>query len=168
MPAMTKLTYAEQLAHPKWQRRRLEMLNAAGWACTTCGNEDKQLHVHHRVYIKGRQVWDYSDHELVVLCHVCHGTEHEAKDLLDQLLLAVPQSDAPIRTALSLLNGYFDAGPDRVFDMMLKVQSSGLAATNVSVAGCIAAMLADLPLKRYSEVSEFINTLRAQEGLDER
>lgn len=71
-----RLTYSQQLADPRWQRRRLEMLEAAGWSCGNCASETWQLHVHHPRYIKGRMAWEYYDDELEVLCAECHEAHH--------------------------------------------------------------------------------------------
>ena len=43
--------YAELLKKPQWQKRRLQMLEKAGWMCAECGAEEQQLHVHHKRYI---------------------------------------------------------------------------------------------------------------------
>ncbi len=77
------MTYAEQLKHPNWQRRRLQMLEAAGFACSECGADSKTLHVHHRRYIKGRKAWEYEDRDLGVLCEVCHEATHKAREAVD-------------------------------------------------------------------------------------
>jgi hypothetical protein len=82
----TKLTYAEQLKHPNWQRKRLEMLEAAGWTCSKCGDKEKTLHVHHKQYVKGRKVWEYERHDLAVLCEDCHEAEHAMQDGFELLL----------------------------------------------------------------------------------
>jgi 5-methylcytosine-specific restriction endonuclease McrA len=41
-------TYSEKLTHPKWQRKRLEILNRDGFKCVLCGNEEMQLQIHHK------------------------------------------------------------------------------------------------------------------------
>lgn len=48
-------TYLEKLKDPRWQRKRLEALNAAGFGCSVCGDAESPLHVHHRAYFKGRE-----------------------------------------------------------------------------------------------------------------
>jgi len=73
---MTKLTYSEQLKHPKWQRKRLEILEAADWKCIRCSSAEKTLHVHHRQYIAGRLPWEYAADDLLALCEDCHAGEH--------------------------------------------------------------------------------------------
>lgn len=81
-----KMTYAEQLKHPKWQKRRLEILNRARFECENCGDKDNTLHVHHRIYRKSAMAWDYSDEELAALCEACHEAETLARAELAEWL----------------------------------------------------------------------------------
>lgn len=89
---VAKLTYAEQLKHPNWQRKRLEMLDAAGFECACCGDKETTLHVHHRQYIKGRMAWEYENTQLEVLCEACHKVEHQSLDGMKQLMSEVTPS----------------------------------------------------------------------------
>lgn len=73
---MTKMSYAEQLLHPKWQRLRLGVFDAAGWACSRCGDTENTLHAHHPEYRRGAMAWEYEVSELKCLCSYCHTTEH--------------------------------------------------------------------------------------------
>ena len=68
--------YAELLKKPQWQKRRLQMLEAAGWKCVECGAEEQQIHVHHKRYIAGAKPWEYEDKDLAVLCEACHEKAH--------------------------------------------------------------------------------------------
>lgn len=74
--------YAELLKHPLWQKKRLEVLNRAEFACENCGARDKTLHVHHTYYERGLNPWEYSDVSLVCLCEECH---KKAEALLKEL-----------------------------------------------------------------------------------
>lgn len=109
---MTKMSYREQLLHPNWQRKRLETLDAAGWACRKCECTDVTLHVHHKRYVKGRMAWEYERDELEVLCADCHAAEHDLKDLLERVINGVrilgeaPEQD-PLTKAIGLLAGYY-------------------------------------------------------------
>ncbi len=67
--------YGEQLKHPKWQKRRLEILQRDGWKCVSCENGDEELHVHHTSYMD-ESPWEYPDDCLVSLCHICHRVHH--------------------------------------------------------------------------------------------
>ena len=64
--------YFRKLRDPLWQRRRLEVLNAANFTCRDCLSKDRTLHVHHAYYEKGRDPWDYPDDALICLCEECH------------------------------------------------------------------------------------------------
>ena len=79
------MTYKEQLLHPRWQRRRLEILQRADWKCEKCREEDKTLHVHHKIYRKGAMAWEYEDDELIALCKDCHESEHQDEKELQPL-----------------------------------------------------------------------------------
>lgn len=87
-----KMTYSDQLKRPEWQRKRLEVLEAAGWQCQSCDAADKTLHVHHKQYIKGRSAWDYEISNFEALCENCHAESHHAKDLINAVLAALPSS----------------------------------------------------------------------------
>lgn len=91
-PHMTKPTYREQLLHPFWQRKRLEVLDAASFRCVCCESTEKTLHVHHKSYVKGRMAWEYELHELEALCEDCHEAAHAAKERLDEVLRCFPTS----------------------------------------------------------------------------
>ena len=68
--------YADLLKKPQWQKRRLQMLEAANWKCVECGAEEHQLHVHHKRYVAGAMPWEYADEDLAVLCEQCHDMAH--------------------------------------------------------------------------------------------
>lgn len=71
-------TYQEKLLDPRWQRRRLEILERDIWICSCCGDDSKTLHVHHRVYDKKYEnPWDYPDELLITLCADCHKSESQ-------------------------------------------------------------------------------------------
>ena len=65
-------TYWEKLKDPRWQKKRLEIMQRDGFACQNCLNADAELNVHHKIYRKGASPWEYEEHELVTLCKPCH------------------------------------------------------------------------------------------------
>ncbi len=78
-------TYAQKLRDPRWQARRVEILNLHGWECEEC-DACQKLHIHHRIYHKHREPWDYPDEELACLCENCHKAEHALRRTLDELM----------------------------------------------------------------------------------
>jgi len=66
--------YYEKLRDPRWQRKRLEIMQRDNFCCTSCGSSTGTLNVHHTVsYRKNTDPWDYEDDELTTFCEECHG-----------------------------------------------------------------------------------------------
>ena len=69
---MKNWDYKELLKHPKWQRKRLEIMERAEFACEFCRDDETCLHIHHKKYISGRKPWEYDNSNFICLCEVCH------------------------------------------------------------------------------------------------
>lgn len=82
--------YAELLSDPRWQRKRLEVMERDGWKCKTCEDRDSTLTVHHKSYLmtegKFSDPWDYEDSNLITLCEKCHSSEEIALDTLKKTI----------------------------------------------------------------------------------
>mgnify|MGYP001454581542 CR=1 FL=1 len=76
---MADKTYLEKLKDPRWQKKRLEILNRDNWRCRACEADDEELHVHHISYITD-DPWDEDNDNLVTLCSECHKTWHTIYD----------------------------------------------------------------------------------------
>lgn len=84
-------TYKDKLLDPRWQKKRLKILESDNFSCRFCGNDAKTLHVHHFSYNKNGNPWDISDSKLVTLCEDCHSVTHHSfteleSDLIDLLI----------------------------------------------------------------------------------
>lgn len=79
---MSKQNYWEKLRDPRWQRKRLEVMERDDFSCRSCGSNEKTLNVHHKTYRKNAEPWDYEDENFVTYCEDCHGTMHSEKDFL--------------------------------------------------------------------------------------
>jgi hypothetical protein len=66
------MEYSRKLQNPKWQKKRLEIMQRDKFKCIICGCNDKELHVHHRWYQFGKEIWDYPDTCFETLCFECH------------------------------------------------------------------------------------------------
>lgn len=64
---------------PRWQRKRLEILNRDEFACRICGDTEMELHVHHLVYTRGHKPWEYENKHLLSVCKQCHGYIEQIK-----------------------------------------------------------------------------------------
>ena len=67
-----KSVYAAKFKDPRWQKKRLAILERDGFKCTQCSDSEAELHVHHLYYSKARDPWNYPSFSLVTLCHSCH------------------------------------------------------------------------------------------------
>lgn len=82
------MTYAEKLKDPRWQRKRLEVLNRDSFKCRKCGNDKQTLHVHHTGYRNGHEPWEYQGEELLTLCEACHSKQHSDAPPVFRIYLA--------------------------------------------------------------------------------
>ena len=83
------MTYSEKLRDPRWQRKRLEILQRDDWACLSCGDKEKSLQVHHIVYRK-LDPWAYPDELYQTLCEDCHERRGQITDkIVDALRIAI-------------------------------------------------------------------------------
>lgn len=82
-----KSKYAEKLRDPRWQKKRLEVMNRDQFTCQICFDDKKTLNVHHLYYRRGCEPWDYDASELITLCHECHEFETENRSAAEEQLL---------------------------------------------------------------------------------
>lgn len=79
-------TYADKLRDPRWQKKRLEILEKHDWTCDGCGHTTKSLNVHHRWYKAKQDPWNYEDHWYSVLCCDCHDYEHQSENSIQLII----------------------------------------------------------------------------------
>ncbi len=89
---MSRLSYSEKLKDPRWQRKRLEILDRDNFQCQQCGSTSKTLHVDHGIY-DGREPWDYPSETLKAYCEDCHKELHRLRDLLKEALATASHAD---------------------------------------------------------------------------
>lgn len=72
------MNYSEKLKHPKWQRKRLEVLQRDNFKCCLCNDDETELHVHHLKYTK--EPYDAPLEDLQTLCKLCHNVVESNKE----------------------------------------------------------------------------------------
>jgi len=77
---MAELTYFQKLQDPRWQKLRLQAMQAKDFTCEICGTKEITLHVHHKEYLKGHEPWEYHANQLSVVCKDCHEEQHDNFD----------------------------------------------------------------------------------------
>jgi hypothetical protein len=83
-------SYSEKLSDPRWQKKRLQILEKSEWSCLNCGDSESQLHVHHLFYEKGKQPWEYDDQYLIPVCKDCHEGLDAARSAILKVMSGYP------------------------------------------------------------------------------
>jgi hypothetical protein len=71
--------YSELLRDPRWQKKRLEIMQRDEFSCQNCGDGESILNVHHKYYVSGKKPWEYDNVSLITLCEDCHECEETCK-----------------------------------------------------------------------------------------
>jgi hypothetical protein len=98
--------YSSLLRDPRWQRKRLAILNRDSWQCQKCGDKESTLHVHHLSYVSGRKPWEYEDDMLLTLCESCHEYETETRKDYENSLLILLRSNRFMADDIECLIGF--------------------------------------------------------------
>lgn len=93
-------SYAEKLKDPRWQRKRLEILNRDEFTCLSCGDKQRTLHVHHGCYLRGRDPWDYPSELLFTLCESCHAETTQTLDEIQKFIGSLSSEDLYVFSSL--------------------------------------------------------------------
>lgn len=72
------MSYKEKLKSPKWQKKRLEILQRDDFKCVYCNDDKTELQIHHLKYTK--EPWDAPNEDLITLCKHCHTLVSKVKN----------------------------------------------------------------------------------------
>lgn len=108
----TYVPYWEKPKDPRWQKRRLEIMQRDDFTCIDCGDSSSSLNVHHCFYIKSMEPWEYPDDMLKTLCEQCHKKRHQLDIHIKSALCFVSSSiiDLVAGFAAQCANIYGNAG----------------------------------------------------------
>lgn len=108
---MSKASYSEKLRDPRWQKLRLKIFEKNEFLCEDCGEQDKELHVHHSYYEKSKEPWESKECYLKCLCYECHKLHGEHLDFIKEAMGRMNAGDLVTLewTAMWLANGNCDA-----------------------------------------------------------
>jgi hypothetical protein len=129
------MTYFEKLKDPRWQRKRLELLEAANWQCQHCSAASKTMHVHHNFYRSKADPWDYPNHAFAALCEDCHQAAEVDRKELKECIESIYDAEFPLfnlHAAIGLLRGLrmfnkIGVNPDHCEQMTSSAQAWGVA-----------------------------------------
>jgi len=80
--------YSHKLRDPRWQKKRLEIMQRDEFVCQKCFSSEATLNVHHCYYETGFDPWDYPSASVITLCEFCHSDEDSYADRKQSLIKA--------------------------------------------------------------------------------
>jgi hypothetical protein len=146
-------TYSSKLRDPRWQKKRLEVLEASNWHCDCCDDSNAELQVHHMIYRKGVNPWEYNIGDLITLCATCH---KEYTDLQQQ---AAESMLTYIQSFPSFQYGFF-----RIIGFMNAACEQPTMDNNSYNAGYLAGRVAELAQFNNAEIESKMNEYNAMKG----
>lgn len=93
--------WKDELRDPRWQKRRLKILERDKWECQRCADASSTLNVHHLWY--DGEPWDVPDEALLTLCDDCHEAEDAERKDSEQRILAILRAKLPLAWQLESL-----------------------------------------------------------------
>jgi hypothetical protein len=103
------IKYSEKLKDPRWQRKRLLILDRDNWKCTACRSSTKTLHVHHLIYT-GTDPWDTPNEHLETLCCDCHDWREFFNDIFGRSTVTTRSCCAFVRFYSPVFSGEINQG----------------------------------------------------------
>lgn len=97
--------YWKKLKDPRWQRKRLEIMERDEFCCVFCGDKNSTLNVHHKNYRKGAEPWEYDDENFMTLCEDCHEYIHISIQEIKSNIVIYEQCE--ILTAISYYKNFY-------------------------------------------------------------
>lgn len=171
------MSYADKLRDPRWKafrddfirqvkrQRRLADPEADDDWCEGCGFTADPFHAHHRIYIEGREPWEYSFDCLSALCAGCHERIHRVEKIARRLII---ESEPHVLYELEEFLEEFEKCENRklaarcAYRAALRVQEAERTGASFSVSGikemalaCLARYSAMVTALEKSEISDF-------------
>lgn len=95
------MAYSDLLKDPRWQRRRLDIMNRDKFKCRSCESGTNTLNVHHFSYTGNP--WEADDKTLITLCEKCHSLEHSIPTKIMNVFQTWNKSDGILYSDFSKL-----------------------------------------------------------------
>lgn len=73
------MNYTSKLKDPRWQKKRLQILDRDNFTCQYCTDTETELHIHHTKYTS-QNPWEAKLEDLITLCKHCHAVSEYYKN----------------------------------------------------------------------------------------
>lgn len=160
------MDFKDQYKHPLWQKKRLDVLSEHGFFCSSCESEEKQLHVHHKRYVKGRRIWEYNNEEFLVLCNDCHESVHFGKGVFEEVISRGETADYLSYAALLFNvvgasvhpNDHVEQGLDSYNKTLMQIGSFARHAIEGDFREQDVSTILSLSPDRFREIAEYVRS----------
>jgi hypothetical protein len=116
--------YWQKLKDPRWQKKRLEVMQRDEFRCTSCCDDEATLNVHHAFYSKGAEPWEYDNFYLTTLCESCHeAIEGYKRSFLQSMATATVDKWMEVAKLASLLAAKDGGNPSLANDLVKGLQN---------------------------------------------
>ncbi len=122
-------TYSEKLKDPRWQKKRLEILDRDGFMCSWCCDDASTLHVHHLKY--SGDPWDADESDLITLCESCHQENHSERKSSELRLIQALKKMRPKNLSV-LVEGFENCVNDINWEPIAAIISHSISTLEVS------------------------------------
>lgn len=113
MATQERIPYWQKLQDPRWQRKRLEIMQRDEFHCQMCGDSESTLNVHHGYYAKNREPWEYPPESLWTLCDRCHSDiETALQGIREEIGKLIPEAVIELHKLIQNVSGCLEWGPD--------------------------------------------------------
>lgn len=140
-------SYQKKLLDPRWQKKRLEILQRDEFKCKYCGDEETTLHIHHKSY--HGEPWEAPSELLITCCKHCHSVIEEYKNWdkfeFKKIIKLSPISESNLPTILYL---FFKTGKHNQIDLFHFSQHDDIKDYRGAV---LSPIIADIPGIFFSE-----------------
>jgi hypothetical protein len=139
------IPYFEKLKDPRWQLLRLEVYKRDRGCCIECGRSDRTLNVHHLIYLRGYEPWDYELSMLVTLCSRCH-------ELRERAILEINKAMVPLSTGeLILWAKKIRSSTEAVSDIQKRLTATAAGLNPLPMPIDVSQIRQSLPQEKQTE-----------------
>lgn len=119
---MKKSDFFAQYKDPRWQKKRLQIMERDEFMCQVCADNTQTLNIHHKYYIQDKAPWEYPDSLLITLCEDCHRSQENDKYIINDF------------TKVLLNDGYSTSDLVILLELLQKLPSGDYGLSYISDA----------------------------------
>lgn len=152
------ITYAEKLLDPRWQKKRLQVLQRENFTCQLCKDTKTTLHIHHIYYADSGNPWDVDHTVLMCLCKHCHSVFELTKSK-DYFYFYIKKEQVS-KLEWRLYYYYLDENSEYLFDVYAYNEKTGKSSFIITLNEDKLSFMLNQITKDKKLFSDFINNTK--------